>query len=168
MKKLLAILCAISVALGSVAAYGQTTSAPSLTAKGLGKITLGMRKADIPAAIPGLYDKKVYEAASPDDMDFAGEGWYTCTLRGKETMSIIIGEKKVWGISVCTPKVKSADGISVGMPISRVKQLKGVRYETETMGEPFYYTVHGNEQIQYYDSFEGPETVRIMCIGMTY
>lgn len=168
MKKVFSLLCTIVFAFAGYTAFAQSPSATTLTAKGLGKITLGMRKADIPASIPGVYDKKVYEAASPDDMEFPGEGWYTCTLRGKETMSIIIGGKKVQGISVCTPRVKSADGISVGMPISRVKQLKGVRYETETIGEPYYYTVHGNEQIQYYASFEGPETVRLMCIGMTY
>jgi len=168
MKKVFSLLCAIVFAFAGYTAFAQSPSVPTLTAKGLGKITLGMRKADIPAAIPGVYDKKTYEAASPDDMEFAGEGWYTCTLRGKETMSIIIGEKKVWGISVCTPKVKSIDGICVGMPISRVKQLKGIRYETETIGEPYYYTVHDKGLIEYYESFEGPETVRLMCIGMTY
>lgn len=169
MKKVFSLLCAIVCAFAGYTAFAQSPSATTLTAKGLGKIALNMKAADIPASIPGLYDKKVYEAASPDDMEFTGEGWYTCTLRGKETMTIFIGDgKRVIGVSVFTPKVKSADGAYVGMPVSRLKKLKGVRYETECMGEPYYYTVHGNDQIQYYASFEGPETVRLMCIGMTY
>lgn len=169
MKRILILFCSIILVASDMVVSGQTRTLPVLTEKGIGSITIGMRKSKVPAAIPGLYDKIEYEAASPDDMDFGGAGWFTCTLRGKETMAIFIGaERDVCGISVFTPKVKSADGVYVSMPVSRLKQLKGIEYETECMGDPYYYSTHNGAEIQYYTNFTKPETVRIMAVGMTY
>lgn len=169
MKKLLVALFMVTLSVCSICTLAQTPSQPTLTAKGIGSLTIGMRSANIPSSATGLYNKKTYTAASPDDMEFPGAGWYICTLNGKQTMAIFIGhDKKVCGISVFTPKLKSADGAYVGMPVSKLKQLKDIHYEMEGMGDPYYYSAHGNAEIQYLTTDSEPATVRVMCTGITY
>lgn len=149
--------------------YGSDKCCANSFCKGVGQVVIGMRKAAVPQSVAGVYNKKVFNAASPDDMEFSGSGWFTCTLKGEETMYIFLDKaNKVCGISVNTPKVKSVDGVYVGMPVSKLKKVKNIQYEGEGMGDPYYYTQHGDTQIQYVISYEGPEVVRYMSTGDTY
>lgn len=169
MKKFLSLICAIAVAIGAMTASAQSSALPALTTKGLGQIVIGMKKSDIPSSVTGIYNKIVYETAPPYDMDcpIGLAGWYTCSLQGKETVAVFIGsDNKVCGISVFTPKVKSIDGVYVGMPVTKLEGIKGLEYEVGM--EELYFSSHGGSVIEYLIGYTTPKAVRLMCVGVTY
>lgn len=148
----------------------KTSGGLVLTAKSLGKITIGMTKASIPATVAGLYNTKSYTRINHDecmDCPYDLDGYFTCKLGGKKTCYIYIGKNgKVCGIYVTTPTVKSSDGVKAGMSSASVKKIAGMRYELNEMtGETYYY---GKSGITAIASEDEPGKIKAIAIGQYY
>lgn len=140
-----------------------------LNAKSLGGLTIGMSKASIPATVAGLYTSKSYTRINHDEnMDCPSEihGYYTCSLKGKETCYIYINNKNtVCGIYVTTPTIKSSEGVKTGMSEASVKKIAGMQFQLVEMGNSYYVGKAGIDYILYDDN---PDIISAMAIGLYY
>lgn len=102
-----------------------------LTKDGLCSLKLGMKKGDVPASIPGLYDAKTYEKFNHDeDMDLPLNlhGWMSFSLKGKHQFAITFDNNgKAVQISVQSPTIPTSLGITTASPVAKVKELPGVK-----------------------------------------
>lgn len=102
-----------------------------LTKDGLGTLTLGMKKSDIPASIPGLYDSKKYNAFDHDyDMDIPTHlhGVMYFSLEGKPQFAITFDNNgKAVQISVQSPSIPTSLGITTASSVEKAGKLPGAK-----------------------------------------
>lgn len=151
------------------AASSAASAGLELKAKSLGKITIGMAKASLPATVAGLYSSKSFTRIDHNeymDCPYDINGYFTCKLNGKATCYIYIDRaNKVCGIYVTTSSIKSADGVKTGASVATVKRMPGMRFELMEMGNSYYV---GKTGINYVITDDEPDVISAMAIGLYY
>ena len=112
----------------------------------LGPVTVGQSVGKLPKSTAGLYDKYEYKKEEhEDDMDGSWtEEYYLFTKGGKPVFRVNMDAGKVFSIRLLEGSqfIKTADGIGVGMPVSKLIQKKKLSWETYYEGEVFATSGH--------------------------
>lgn len=117
----------------------------------LGPIEVGMKRNNLPASVPGLYDKAEYKKETKADMDGEWTEEYMLFYKdGKEIIRSYIEDNVIQ--TICLQEgssfIKTSDGFYVGYPARDLFQQKKMEWGNYFMGEVFassgHYTYYVN------------------------
>lgn len=111
----------------------------------LGPIKVGMKRSELPASVPGLYDSVEYKEETKADMDGEWTEQYMKFIKdGKEIMRGYVEGNVMQSICLLEGSsfIKTSDGFYVGYSARELFQKKKMNWETYFMGETFASSGH--------------------------